>query len=758
MAFRRKSASFSSRNQSNRRGKSQDFEKLVHKEIQNPLEPFTLDTLPESMRQVYKDAKWDEIMPVQAQSMPYLLANRDIMVQSRTGSGKTASYLIPLIEKLDLSSRKTQALILVPTRELALQVQKEAHKLFLNSVATLSLYGGVPYTKQLYALNKGVQVVIGTPGRILDHLQRGTLNLDDLEVLVFDEADRMLSIGFYPDMKALQEYLPSKPMLSTLFSATYPANVVKLAEEFLKEPDFLALSQGNVQITEMSHYFVSCKKMEKDRTLVRLLEMENPSSGIIFCNTKATVHYIAQVLQGFGYNAEELSSEISQSRREFVLSRLKNGQTRFLVATDVAARGIDVPLLSHVFLYEPPEDKESYVHRAGRTARAGASGTVISLVDTMEKMELQKIAKFYTIELEQMDTPTKEDVERVASARVVALLEQKKRDLNGLEKERISNYINLVEELTSQDIESEESEDKENLFLLAMLLDEVYQKSLNPEPLKPARNSKSNSRRDRKPREEDSLSSHDSLDSMRDDFRQSQREKRGNRPERGARNANNRNEAPRRERSFGDRDRSERSGSREDSRYERKKPNRGFDPRHDNNDDDIFAGLESPRRAQSESRGYADRNSFDRNERSDRGQRSFGERSERSFGDRDRSPRPQREGRGFGDRERSQRPSREERFENASKGRTFGRNADRPFSRDREDRPSYNADSFPRKRRNENFEEQDDYVVFKDENFFVLPDSNARKTRSQEPRSDRRQERPRKASSKKTGSSRKARR
>ncbi len=712
MAFRRKSSSFSSRSSSGRRSKSQDFEKTVHKEIENPLDAFTLDTLPSSMRQVYKDAKWDSIMPVQAQSMPYLLANRDIMVQSRTGSGKTASYLIPLIEKLDLKSRNTQALVLVPTRELALQVQKEAHKLFLNSISTVSLYGGVPYTKQLYALNKGVQLVIGTPGRILDHLQKNTLSLDNLEVLIFDEADRMLSIGFYPDMKALQEYLPERSFLATLFSATYPANVLKLAEEFLKNPDFLSLSQGHVHITEMAHYFVPCKKMEKDRTLVRLLEIENPSSAIIFCNTKATVHYITQVLQGFGYNAEELSSEISQSRREFVLSRLKNGQTRFLVATDVAARGIDVPLLSHVFLYEPPEDKESYIHRAGRTARAGASGTVISLTDTMEKMELQRIAKFYTIELEQMEAPTKEDVERVASARVVALLEQKKRDLNGLEKERISNYINLVEELTNPEIDNEDANDKENLFLLAMLLDEVYQKSLNPEPIKSAR-AKTPHKRERstKPRQEERLNSEDSLDSMRDGFQESQRQKYGNRPQRGMRNANNRNEAPRRPRND---DRSD--NRREDNRYSR--PSRGFDPRHDNNDDDIFTNLQSPRRS---SRSFADRDFNDRG------------RSERSF----REDRPSRQ-------------SREERFERGSRERTFGRNAD--------NRNSYAADSFPRKRRNENFEEQEDHVVFKDDNFFVLPDTNARRGREKAPRSEARDARPRKASTRKTSSIKRSKR
>ena len=191
---------------------------------------------------------------------------------------------------------------------------------------------------------------MGTPGRVLDHLLRRTLSLDDLETLVFDEADRMLSIGFYPDMKEIQRYLPRRPLPAALFSATYPAHVLNLAGEFLRDPQMLSLSQGQVHVAAIQHLYCECRPMDKDRALVRLLETENPASAIIFCNTKANVHYVAGVLQGFGYSADELSADLSQGRREEVLDRLRRGKVRLLVATDVAARGIDIPALSHVIL------------------------------------------------------------------------------------------------------------------------------------------------------------------------------------------------------------------------------------------------------------------------------------------------------------------------------------------------------------------------------------------------------------------------
>lgn len=447
--------------------------KPYHKEI---LPALTLETASPLIQEACARAGWNELMPVQANSIPYIVANQDLMIQSRTGSGKTGAYLLAALTQIEASQKTCQILILVPTRELAIQVETEAKTLIGDTgVRVACLYGGVSYAKQHDSLQRGSQIVVGTPGRILDHLLRGTLNLSTLKFLVFDEADRMLSIGFYPDMKEIQKYLPKTGYLSSLFSATYPPHVMDLSDEFLKDPQMITLSQRQVHVATSQHYYCLCGSMEKDRTLVRLIETENPTSAIIFCNTKANVHYIASILQGFGYSADELSADLSQNRREQVLRRLRKDEIRFLVATDVAARGIDIPNLSHVFLYETPEDREAYIHRAGRTGRAGAAGTVITLVDIMQKLELQRIAKFYKIDIEALPAPTDEEVAKVTGLRVTALLEAKRRLASTLEIERAKRFLPLVKELTKNAIENG---DTEQLLLLALILDGDYQKSL----------------------------------------------------------------------------------------------------------------------------------------------------------------------------------------------------------------------------------------------------------------------------------------
>ena len=447
-------------------------------EPENALPEVSLADLPQLLQTACAKAGWNSLMPVQSRALPYLLEGRDLMVQSRTGSGKTGTYLLPLMARLNPAMPAVQALILVPTRELAVQVEQEAKTLFKGSGFTVAaVYGGVGYGKQMDALRQGVSVVVGTPGRVLDHLLRRTLNLDHISALIFDEADRMLSIGFYPDMKEIQRYLPETSIHAMLFSATYPPHVLKLAGEFLTDPQMLSLSTTQIHVAEVQHLYCECKSMEKDRTLIKILEVENPASAIIFCNTKATVHFVTAVLQGFGFNADELSADLSQSRREDVLSRLRKGTIHFLVATDVAARGIDIPELSHVFLYEPPDDRESYIHRAGRTGRAGAAGVVISLVDIMEKMELQRIAKYFKVPLTQHMAPTDEEVAHAVGMRVTALLEARFRQLNGLERERMKRFESLVQSI---------AEDPEQRHLLTLLLDDCYQKSLNPTAFLPA--------------------------------------------------------------------------------------------------------------------------------------------------------------------------------------------------------------------------------------------------------------------------------
>jgi len=449
------------------------LEGIAVSEPEDALPSVTLEDMPETVRGACVRAGWQSLMPVQSLALPYLLAGRDIMVQSRTGSGKTGCYLLPMLPRLSAELKAPQALVLAPTRELAVQVEREAALIFAETgIHTVAVYGGVGYKKQMDALREGAQVIVGTPGRVLDHLLRRTMDLRDLRVLVFDEADRMLSIGFYPDMKEIQRYLPDKRINTCLFSATYPPHVLKLAREFMAEPAMLSLSQKEVHVAEVQHLFCEVKPMDKDRALVRLLETENPASAMIFCNTKSNVHYVAGVLQGFGYSADELSADLSQARREAVLEKIRQGKLQYLVATDVAARGIDIPQLSHVFLYEPPEDHESYIHRAGRTGRAGAAGTVISLVDVMQRMELDRIAKHYKIGIMPLALPTDEDVAQVASTRLTAILEARFRNLTGLERMRVARYAQLARDLATQ------SDEEDNVLLLAMLLDACHQESL----------------------------------------------------------------------------------------------------------------------------------------------------------------------------------------------------------------------------------------------------------------------------------------
>ncbi len=442
----------------------------------NALAEVRLEELSPAMQTAATNAGWTSLLDVQAKAIPYILARRDLMIQSKTGSGKTGAYLLPILERINPREAVCQVLILVPTRELALQVSKEALLLSGSSgVRTAVAYGGVGYNLQLEAFREGAHLVIGTPGRILDHLMRGSLSLKRLTILVFDEADRMLSMGFYPDMRRIQEFIP-REINGYLLSATFPAHVLRLAGEFLRKPELLSLSRDSVHVTETEHVYYVVPGMGKERSLVRIIEAENPVSAIIFCNTKSAVHFVSVVLKRFGYDADELSSELSQKDREKVMARIKNGYLRFLVATDVAARGIDIPDLSHVIQYEPPEDPEAYIHRAGRTGRKGASGTAISLVAEMEQFRLRDIAKSFSINLQERTLPGDEEVETIVSQRVTALLEAKLRMRDQLQVEHMQRFLPLVKSLL---------QNEEEMALIAMLLDDFYQTTLNTPPPQP---------------------------------------------------------------------------------------------------------------------------------------------------------------------------------------------------------------------------------------------------------------------------------
>ena len=445
---------------------------LLKADSQAELPEATLDDLPEKLRLGVERAGWPELMPVQAKAIPYLFAQRDMMIQSRTGSGKTGAYLLPILEMVNPIQRNIQALVLVPTRELAHQVNMDAQILgHATGVQSVAVYGGVGYKEQLSAFQSGVHLVVGTPGRVLDHLLRRSMSLEHLKFLVFDEADRLLSMGFYPDMRRLQAYLPKKPINTYMFSATFPPQVIRLANQFLETPGFLNLSSDHIHVTETEHIYYNVPGMDKDRSLVRIIEVENPHSALIFCNTKTRVEYVTVVLQRYGYDADILTSDLPQTAREAVLERIRQEKLRFLVATEVAARGIDLPELSHVIQYEPPEDPEAYIHRAGRTGRAGGSGTAITLVNAAERSTLLRIGRRFKINLQELPLPTEEEVERILSERAITLLEARLRNRDRLQAERMMRFLPLVRSLAGSEEES---------GLLAMLLDDYYQDNFHP--------------------------------------------------------------------------------------------------------------------------------------------------------------------------------------------------------------------------------------------------------------------------------------
>jgi len=462
-------------------------------EVEPSLPEIDMESLPLELRQACQRAGWEGLMPVQKRAIPYLLAGKDVMVQARTGSGKTGAFVLPLLEILDPDLPHCQALVLAPTRELAVQVGSEATRLAgEKGINVAAVYGGVGYKSQRQAFEKGAHLVVGTPGRVLDHLLNRAFNLDHLKTLIFDEADRMLSVGFYPDMKELQRYLPRKNFSACMFSATFPQSVLRLANEFLQDPEMISLSGKQLHVSESLHLYCEIPQLGKERMLIRILEMENPSSAIVFCNTKSNVHYVSEVLKQHGFDAEELSSDLSQNKREQVLGRIRARELQFLVATDVAARGIDIPDLSHVILYEPPEDPESYIHRAGRTGRAGASGTVVTLVDFVQKIEFKKLMQRFEIPIQEMPLPEEKDVVGVIEQRLTTMLEARQRELSHIQRERVARFLDPAGKLAA---------DPEAHLLLAMLLDELYQQSLSKSPETPDEPSKP--RKARPPKRQD---------------------------------------------------------------------------------------------------------------------------------------------------------------------------------------------------------------------------------------------------------------
>ena len=371
-----------------------------------------------------KKMGYDKPTPVQRDTIPAVLEGHDLVVQSRTGTGKTAAFGIPIVERVDVSRGEIQALVLTPTRELTLQVREEIAQIgAVKGVRVQSIYGGDSIADQVRGIEAGAHVAVGTPGRVLDLLKRGALRLDAATCLVLDEADRMLDMGFAVEMGQIMSFVP-KERQTLLFSATVPLGIRGLIYNYLKEPRWVLLSEDFAYVKEVRHTYIITPRMQKEAVLEKLIEYDQPTSSMIFCNTREEVRSVANFLVRRGLPAAMISSDLPQRKREQVMARFRSGHIRHLVATDVAARGIDIEELSHVFVYSTPDSPEAYIHRAGRTGRIGRGGVVVSLVSATDLVSFNRLANRYHLQLEERSVPTEAEVEARKTERLVAVLAQ----------------------------------------------------------------------------------------------------------------------------------------------------------------------------------------------------------------------------------------------------------------------------------------------------------------------------------------------
>jgi len=411
---------------------------------------FELDLSPE-IKKAIADMGFEEATPIQSLSIPHILDGKDVTGQAQTGTGKTAAFGIPVLEMVDPKDKKLQAVILCPTRELAIQVAEELRKLSkYQKISILPIYGGQPIERQIKALKKGVQIIIGTPGRVIDHIRRKTLKMNNVNTIILDEADEMLDMGFREDIEFILEDMPERRQ-TLLFSATMSKPILNLTRRFQKNPEFVKVVHREMTVPETEQIYFEVKEKMKLELLSRLVDIYNPKLSLVFCNTKRRVDNLVTHLQVRGYLADGLHGDMTQKQRDRVMGKFRKGQIEILVATDVAARGIDVEDVEAVFNYDVPNDDEYYVHRIGRTGRAGKKGRAFTFVAGREIYQLRDIQKFTKTRIEQHRIPSLADVEEI---RTDIFLDRIKSVVNN---DDLSKYIRLVERLMEEDYTSVET-------------------------------------------------------------------------------------------------------------------------------------------------------------------------------------------------------------------------------------------------------------------------------------------------------------
>ena len=402
--------------------------------------------------EVYKaltDMGFEEPTTIQAQSIPHLMEGKDLIGQAQTGTGKTAAFGITTLENIDVQNKAVQAVILCPTRELAIQVAGELNKLskYKKGISILPVYGGQPIGRQIRSLKKGVHIVIGTPGRVMDHLSRRTLKMGAVKMIILDEADEMLDMGFREDIETIMEDMPEERQ-TILFSATMSKAILRLTRKYLKNPEMIKTAHKAMTVPNVDQFYLEVRHQAKPEALSRLIDMHNLKLSVVFCNTKKRVDELVDNLNSRGYLADGLHGDLQQRQRDAVMSKLRRGDIDILVATDVAARGIDVGDIEAVFNYDIPTDDEYYVHRIGRTARAGKSGMAFTFVTGKEVYRLKKIQKFTKTTIKSRKVPSLSDVEAIRTKALLKNVEEV------IDAGHLGEYTNLVEKLIQEDYNS----------------------------------------------------------------------------------------------------------------------------------------------------------------------------------------------------------------------------------------------------------------------------------------------------------------
>lgn len=428
--------------------------------------------LSDEVERALDDMGFEEATPIQIQSIPYILENRDVLGQAQTGTGKTCAFGIPAIEKINLDQDDIQVLVLCPTRELAIQSAKELKNVakYKKEVRILPIYGGQPIERQIVSLKKHPQIIIGTPGRVMDHIRRHTIKFTNLKMIILDEADEMLNMGFREDIDTILTKAPEQ-IQTILFSATMSRDILEITGKYQKDPVKIKITHKVITVPSVEQYSLEVNPNNKLEVLSRLIDVNNIKLGLVFCNTKRQVDELASSLQARGYSAEALHGDMRQESRDKVMAQFRKGNIEILIATDVAARGIDVNNVEAVFNYDLPNDEEYYVHRIGRTGRAGKTGKAFTFVSGREIIKLKDIQRF-----------TKSSITPIKPPSVIDFKERRMRAIMDLTKQTILagkhvGYTRYIEKMIEDfNIESEDNSFASTIDIAAALLKEYLEK------------------------------------------------------------------------------------------------------------------------------------------------------------------------------------------------------------------------------------------------------------------------------------------